>query len=84
MDTLKVALTSVLALVRIIYLNGAGEIILAVDTSLVGWSAILMQLDALKRRHPSWYESRIWNKAEQNYDAMKRECRGVLKALRKV
>ena len=43
-----------------------------------------MQLDALGRRHLSRYESGLWNKAEQNYDATKRECRGVLKALRKV
>jgi RNase H-like domain found in reverse transcriptase len=43
-----------------------------------------MQLDALRRRHLSRYESGLWNKAERNYNATKRECRGVLKALRKV
>jgi RNase H-like domain found in reverse transcriptase len=43
-----------------------------------------MQLDALRRRHLSRYESGLWNKAERNYDATKRKCRGVLKALRKV
>ena len=83
-DTLKLALTSAPALVKIIYTDGAGAIILAVDASLKGWGAILMQLDAEGRRHPSRYESGLWNKAEQGYDATKRECRGVLKALRKV
>ncbi len=81
MDTLKATLTNMPVLVRIIYSDGAGEIILAVDTSLKGWGAMLMQLDTLKKRHPSQYESGIWNKAEQNYDATKRECHGVLKAL---
>ena len=84
MATLKLALTSAPALVKIIYIDGAGAIILAVDASLKGWGAVLMQLDAQGRRHPSRYESGLWNKAEQCYDATKRECRGVLKALRKV
>jgi len=43
-----------------------------------------MQLDDSKRRHPTQYESGLWNQAEQNYDATKRECRRVLKAIRKV
>ena len=84
MDTLKVALTSAPALTKIVYTDGAGEIILAVDASLKGWGAVLMQLDDSKRRHPTQYESGLWNQAEQNYDATKRECRSVLKAIRKV
>ena len=84
MAALKHALTNAPALVKILYTEEAGEIILATDASLQGWGAVLMQLDALGRRHPSRYESGLWNKAEQNYDATKRECRGVLKALRKV
>jgi ribonuclease HI len=84
MSALKTALTTAPALVKIIYTDGAGEIILAVDASLKGWGAVLMQLDDQGKRHPSRYESGLWNQAEQNYDATKRECRGVLKALRKV
>jgi len=84
MDQLKLALTQAPALVRIDYSEGAGEIILAADASLEGWGSVLMQLDAEGRRHPSRYESGLWNNAEKNYDATKRECRGVLKALRKV
>ena len=34
--------------------------------------------------HPSKYKSGIWSSEEKNYDATKRECRGVLKALKKV
>src|SRR3981189_2513625 len=82
MSALKTALTSAPALVKIIY--DGGEIILAVDASLKGWGAVLMQLDALGKQHPSRYESGLWNQAERNYDATKRECRAVLKALRKV
>lgn len=36
------------------------------------------------KRHPSRYESGIWSHAERNYDATKRECRGVFKAQKKV
>ena len=84
MAALKHALTNAPALVKIQYTDEAREIILVVDASLKGWGAVLMQLDALRRRHPSRYESGLWNGAEQNYDATKRECRGVLKALQKV
>ena len=37
-----------------------------------------------RQRHPSRYESGIWSNAERNYDAIKLECRGVLKALKKI
>ena len=83
MDLLKLALTSPPALVSLDYTEGAGDIILAVDASLDGWGGVLMQL-VKGKRHPSRYESGIWSNAERNYDATKRECRGVLKALKKV
>jgi len=37
-----------------------------------------------KLRHPMRYESGLWNPTEGKYDAGKRECRGLLKALKKV
>jgi len=43
-----------------------------------------MQLDKQGRRHPSRYESGLWSIAERRYDAGKRECRGLLKMLKKV
>ncbi len=36
------------------------------------------------KRYPSKYKSGIWSSAEKKYDANKRECRGVLKPLKKV
>jgi hypothetical protein len=43
-----------------------------------------MQLDKQSRRHPARYESGLWSKAEKRYDAGKRECRRLLKMLKKV
>ncbi len=74
MDTLKTSLTTILALVYIIYSNDAGLIILAVDASLNRWGSVLMQEDKNKKRHPAWYESGHWNPAEKGYDATKHEC----------
>ena len=83
MDRLKIALTTAPALISLDYSEDAGDIILAVDASLTGWGSVLMQIKE-KKRHPSRYESGIWSTAEAKYDATKRECRGVLKALKKV
>jgi hypothetical protein len=83
MRQLQEALTTAPALMPINYEKGAGEIILAADASLRGWGGVLMQLDKQDRRHPVRYESGLWNEAEKRYDAGKRECRGLLKALKK-
>ena len=53
MEELKLALTRAPALVRIVYGEGAGEIILVADASGGGWGAVLMQLDEKGLRHPS-------------------------------
>lgn len=82
-DLLKLALTTLPALVFLDYSEGAGNIIFAVDASLEEWGRVLMQL-VKGKKHPSQYESVIWSSAEKNYDATKRECRGVLKAFKKV
>ncbi len=37
-----------------------------------------------EKRHRTRYESGIWSCAEKKDDATKRECQGVLKALKKV
>ena len=83
MTALKTALTTAPALVRIDYATGAGEIILAVDSSGRGWGAHLMQLDSKGRRRPCRFESGLWLKQERKYDAGKLECRGLLHALKK-
>ena len=83
MHVLKHALVSPPALVSIDYAEGAGLIVLGVDASLERWGATLMQINNGKR-HPARYESGIWSPQEKVYDATKQECRGVLKALKKV
>lgn len=84
MDELKRALTTAPALKPIDY-NFVGVIYLSVDSSLLGWGAILQQEAEIdnKKRHPARYESGIWTEAERKYDAGKLECRGLLKALTK-
>ena len=84
MDTLKTALTTAPALCKIQYGPGWGEIYVGVDASLDGWGGVMGQFDENKKRKVSRYESGIWNKAERNYDATKRECRGVLKCLQRL
>ena len=83
MNLLKLAFTTPPALVSLDYLKRAGEIILVVDAILEDWGRVLMQL-VQGKRHPSSYESGIWSCAEKKYCATQRECRGVLKALKKV
>ena len=82
-ELLKKALTSPPALMPLDYTVGAGEITLGTDASLTGWGADLGQIHNGKR-HPARFESGVWNDAERNYDATKRECRAVLKALKKL
>jgi RNase H-like domain found in reverse transcriptase/Integrase zinc binding domain len=84
MAALKKALTEAPGLVSLDYSDEAGKIILTVDASLTGWGAVLQQLDTDKKRHPVRFESGLWTTAERNYDATKRECRGALKAIKKM
>jgi ribonuclease HI len=84
MNALKNALTAPPALCRISYDEGAGEIVIGVDASLSGWGATMGQRDENKKMRVARYESGVWNRTEQNYDATKRETRAVLKALRKL
>ena len=74
MEILKEALTNTLALATLDYADNAGEIILAVDASGEGWSAILQQVKDGKRQ-PVRYKSGVWSEPEKKYDAGKRECR---------
>lgn len=64
--------------------DGWGMIILGVDASQQGYGGTLGQYDDKGRKRVARYESGLWNAAERNYDATKRECRGVLKCLRKL
>ena len=77
MDLLKLALTTPQALVYSDYTKVAGDIIFAMNASLEGWRGVLIQL-VKEKKHLSRYETGIYS------SATKRECRGVLKALKKV
>ncbi|RCI12114.1 hypothetical protein L249_0751 [Ophiocordyceps polyrhachis-furcata BCC 54312] len=60
-----------------------GEIILMCDASATGWGAVLFQeIDNVRRTVR--FESGIWNPAEANYVATKRECKAVLCAMRRL
>jgi hypothetical protein len=83
MTTLKIAITSAPALVTISYAEGSGRIILVFDASKTGWGAVIMQEDKDGKRHPVRYEGGVWTASEAGYDAGKRECRAMLKALKK-
>jgi hypothetical protein len=80
---LKDSLTTAPALKTLNTSLDGGRIIVAVDASLGGWGAVLMQEDKNSFRHPCRYESGIWNDTERRYDAGKRECRGLMRALSK-
>ena len=73
---------------KLIDYEASSKIVLLVDSSLIGWGAILQQEDDLdakpKQRHPSQYENGLWTPAERKYDSGKLECRGLLKALKKL
>jgi hypothetical protein len=58
------------------------EIVVFVDASKHGWGAVLAQVRNGVRK-PARYESGVWSDAESKYDSGKRECRGVLMALKK-
>ena len=83
MTQLKIALTSAPALVTINYDEGAGRIIMVFDASKTGWGAVIMQEDKDGKRHPVRFEGGVWSTSEAGYDAGKRECRAMLKALKK-
>jgi len=59
--------------------------VVGADVSLDGFGGYLGQRDLKSRKvRPARYESGVWSQAERKYDATKRECRGVLKILKKL
>ena len=83
MNILKLTLISALTMIILNYEKDAKEIILIVNVSLWRWDAILMQV--LNEKHHSFrYESDIWLKQKSRYNVKKRECRDLLKILKKV
>lgn len=83
MKSLKLALCSPPALVSIDYTLPLRKIVLAVDGSMIGWGAVIMQEDTKGRRHPIRFESGVWSKPEQKWESNKHECKALLLAIRK-
>src|SRR5437588_988312 len=87
MERLKAALVSAPALKTLCYSpqedGFVGQIVLGVDACGLGFGAILQQEDRDGKRQPVRYESGLWTPAESRYDAVKLECRGLLRAVKK-
>ena len=84
MDTLKVKITEAPVLISLDFSISALLIVLHVDASTtIGWGAVMSQLQEDGRLYPARFESGIWSDAERKYDALKLECRALLKALKK-
>jgi hypothetical protein len=85
MDTLKRALTEAPFLITLDFSPGAGKIILNVDAAMtIGWGAVLQQEQSDGTRRPARFEGGLWSDSEKKYDAGMLECRGLLKALKKL
>jgi len=81
---LKRALTAAPALKPIDY-HAAGMIFLSVDSSNIGWGAILQQEEnSMQKRYPACFESGVWNEAEKKYDGGRLKWGGLLKAPKKL
>jgi hypothetical protein len=84
MDKLKKLLTTAPILITLDFGPSAGMIYLNVDASTrIGWGGTMEQVQKDGKRKPARYESGVWNDVERKYDAVKLECRGLLKALKK-
>lgn len=84
METSKYTLTTVPALTIPRFGPEDGALILAVDRGGERWGAFLMPEDEEGRHHPYRCESRLWSAVAKVYDAGKKECTGLLKALKKI
>jgi hypothetical protein len=58
-------------------------VILAMNASFENWKKILMILRN-EKKHSVRYENEIWSNAKKKYDVIKKKCREVFKALKKI
>ena len=85
MNILKLILVTASALKPLNYSFLTDEIILAVDFHLKKWDVILSQINSeTSKNYSSRYKSGLWTIFESRYDVIKRECRELLKTLKKV
>jgi hypothetical protein len=83
MNTLKTAVTKSPA-IRPINYNSTNEVILAVNSSYLTCSWILLQLDNEGNRCPAQFGSITWNERESKYSQAKIELYGLFRALKAV
>ena len=79
-NALKLAVSTSPALRTLDYRSG-GEIIFSVDSSNVGFGAILSQIGEDGVRYPVRFFSRTWDATQRNYSQAKCELFGVFRAL---
>ncbi len=58
-------------------------VILAINASLEDWNFFLMILRN-EKKHSMYYKNKIWSNANKKYDVIKKECREILKILKKI
>ena len=84
MNTLKLILTTASILKSLNYSFLIDEIILTINFSLKKWNAFLSQINSEKNKNDSSrYESNLWMIFKSRYNVKKRECRKLLKTLKK-
>jgi hypothetical protein len=81
MNIFKIVFINFFALIIIDY--AIHVIIFAMNANLEDWKKILMILRN-EKKHSMRYESEIWSNVEKKYDVIKKECREVLKILKKI
>ena len=83
MEELKETLANSPALRAIDY-ESDREVILAVDSSVIGVGYILLQVGEDGKRYPNRFGSIAWNEREKNYSQAKLELYGLMRALKAV
>ncbi len=81
MNIFKIVFINSFALTFIDY--AIDVVILAMNASLEDWKKILMILRN-EKKHSVRYENEIWSNAKKKYDVIKRKCREIFKALKKI
>ncbi len=81
MNILKIAFINFFAFTFIDY--AIDVVILAMNANLENWKKILMILRN-EKKHSMRYENEIWSDAKKKYDVIKKECREILKILKKI
>ena len=85
MDELKRRLMTAPVLIALDFTCSALGIVLQVDASTsIGWGGVMSQFQSDGTLRPARFEGGVWSEAERKYDAVKLECRGLLKALKKL